>query len=489
MLTQFTQQSSEPVTRDGHPTHPMAAHTSLEMSWRQRAIVDTCFEEWQYESAIFNLEHLQSPSYRPSLLHVQQLIYIALHPISDAVPEKMNKSIYDSPSKLQQFAKATISSTAVMQAQQLLFSFTATQSPDILARALPSYEPSNTTANAAEDIGDSDISRESLCIKEAKDCWSLLVDGFLSRGKVLFSSPRRKSRRRREDVVDDLPPADDHMVTSRKIVAESAWVVLDWFLVLFERDEHLIESKGDPPFSPLLLAQIPPTRNGSGSRWDVAIPLAIVVFCLQQPDLSRQRMGARLMTLLINLSLTSHLNFYMFIASVYGRLSTVASENLYSLLSVLPPSLLVHRFKVALCYKFITELVPERTDVDNRLRPPARARKPRSRREGDQMQVGSTPTISSGNVKHLPPCQAVLNALETLPAMTDMTLFLRVKFELFISYGTIQHKAPASEKDVEWTNALQQRKLHSIVGIAFNPEGEDTVKLSRLANSIVSLWV
>lgn len=51
--------------------HPLVDKTrkenGLEMSWRQQAIVDTCFEEGQFESAILNLEQLQSPSYKPSV--------------------------------------------------------------------------------------------------------------------------------------------------------------------------------------------------------------------------------------------------------------------------------------------------------------------------------------------------------------------------------------------------------------------------------------
>ena len=90
---------------------------------------------------------------------------------------------------------------AITDARQLLFSLAATQSLDGLARALPSYDPTvGITINTIEDIGDSDIARESLCIKDAKDCWSLLAEGFLSKGKVLFSTPKRKSRRRREDI-------------------------------------------------------------------------------------------------------------------------------------------------------------------------------------------------------------------------------------------------------------------------------------------------
>lgn len=38
-----------------------------EMSRHQRGLVDTCFEEGQYESAIAVLDQLRSPIYKPSL--------------------------------------------------------------------------------------------------------------------------------------------------------------------------------------------------------------------------------------------------------------------------------------------------------------------------------------------------------------------------------------------------------------------------------------
>ncbi|KAF8348353.1 hypothetical protein F5887DRAFT_953234 [Amanita rubescens] len=474
--------------------HPLIDTTrqanGLEMSWRQRAIVDTCFEEGQYESAISNLEQLQSPSYKPSVSHVQQLIYIALHHISGAAPEKTTKSIYDSPSKLQHFAKTVISSMAVSDARQLLFSLTTMQSPDSLARALPSYESTvNVATNATEDVGDSDIARESLCIKEAKDCWSLLTEGFLSKGKVLFSTPKRKGRRRRGDV-DDFTPLDDPVGTSRSIVADSAWPMLDWLLTLFERDERLFELEEHSLYSPLLLAQIPPTRN-EAARWDIGTPLAIVMLSLQQVDLLHRRMGARLLTLLTNLSLTPHLSFSMFIASVFGQFSTAAPEHLYFLLSALPPTLQVHQFKVALCYKFIDELnAPERSNLDNRSKPLARARKPRSRREGEEMDTALGTTSTSSSIKHILPCQTILKALEIhIPETMDIELFLRIKSELFISYGTIQNAVSAADKDVEWMDAVQRKTLHRVLEVVFNPGyGEDAVRLGRLCQSIVYSW-
>lgn len=194
---------------------------------------------------------------------------------------------------------------------------------------------------------------------------------------------------------------------------------------------------------------------------------------------------------LINLSLTPHLSFSMFIASVFGQFSTAAPEYLYFLLSSLPPSLQVHQFKVALCYKFISELnAPESLNSDNRSKPLARARKPRSRREGEQVQAVQDPTSTSSSTKHVPPCQAILKALETkIPATMDIKLFLRIKSELFISYGTIQNMVAAVEKDGEWMNIIQQKTLHDALEIAFNLSyGEDAVRWGKLCQSIVSSW-
>ncbi|KAF8639505.1 hypothetical protein AX17_001410 [Amanita inopinata Kibby_2008] len=466
----------------------------LEMSLHQRAIVDTCFEEGQHESAISVLEQLRSPSYRPSVSHVRQLIYIALHPPSAAQPDKTSKSIYDSPSKLtgQQSAKTLLSSSAITAAQQLLISFVVTQSPNSLARALPSYDSSNrVSTNAGDDAWDSDISRESRCIREAKDCWALLAEGFLSRGKVLFSTPKKTRRRRGTAAEDSFFTTDSQNATVRSIIGDSAWPLLDWLLTLFERDESLTKSSTGSCYSPLFLEQVPPTRDGSGGRWDTETPLAIVMYCLQQSDLRRQTMGSRLLTLLIHLVMTPFLDFPLFIASVFNRLSTATAERLCMLFSSLSPSLPVHRFKVALCYKFISELesVKDKSPSSNPSKPQARARKPHSSRRASNSFTSLTSGPSTANIKHLLPCQAVLRALESKNLVaTDAALLLRVKFELLLSYGTIQQSISSGDRDPEWINALQQAKLNSILTAAFNSENEESTKYRRLAQCTVSMW-
>lgn len=181
----------------------------------------------------------------------------------------------------------------------------------------------------------------------------------------------------------------------------------------------------------------------------------------------------------------------MFIASVFGQFSTATPEYLYFLLSSLTPSLQVHQFKVALCYKFISELnAPERSNLDNRSKPLARARKPRSTREGEQVQAAQDPTSTSSSTKHVPPYQAFIKALETkIPATMDLKLLLRIKSELFISYGTIQNAVSAVEKDAEWMNIVQQKTLYNALGVAFDSSyGEDAVRWGKLCQSIVSSW-
>lgn len=181
----------------------------------------------------------------------------------------------------------------------------------------------------------------------------------------------------------------------------------------------------------------------------------------------------------------------MFIASVFGQFSTAAPEHLCFLLSALPPTLQVHQFKVALCYKFISELnAPERSNLDNPSKPLARARKPRSRREGEEMETALGTTSTYSNIKHVLPCPTILKALEIeIPETMDIQLFLRIKSELFISYGTIQNAVSAADKDVEWMNAVQRKTLHSVLEVAFNPRyGEDAVRLGRLSQSIVHSW-
>lgn len=127
-------------------------------------------------------------------------------------------------------------------AQRILFSFLATNSPGSLFRALPRYSlddvadeiPPGSSDNGHDE--DSLIARESLCIKECKNCWAILKEGFTQRKKLLPQETSKKRGRAAYDVQDaDLDQGRD----APAVVAEHAWPVLQWMLSVFEKDELL----------------------------------------------------------------------------------------------------------------------------------------------------------------------------------------------------------------------------------------------------------
>lgn len=203
-------------------------------------------------------------------------------------------------------------------AQRLLFSFLATNSPGSLFRALPRYPLDDATQGDlppdSSDTGhdeDSIIARESLCLKDCKNCWGILKAGFIQRKKLLPQDSRKKPRSTVYDTEDALLDQD---FDTPAVVAEHAWPILQWLLFLFEKDELLRSQQSGATvqlpgtvgnnscvdverFSLLLLSQVPPPRGGSGPRWEAAAPLDIVFHSIMQEDGERREMATRLLTL------------------------------------------------------------------------------------------------------------------------------------------------------------------------------------------------
>ncbi|KAK7687062.1 hypothetical protein QCA50_009562 [Cerrena zonata] len=340
--------------------------TSLEweMTVNQRGLVDTCFEEGQYETGIGVLDSLRSPRMKPFPPHVRQLVYLALYPPSIPPPEgEVPKNGFElgvpsSPSKLgarhhRSILIPTVPTT--IAAQDILMAFAETNSPESLFRALPSYSLSGSessfgdvqTIPEGDDYDeDSPIARQSRRIKEAKNCWEILKDGFIQPKIDLPVSPRIKGRSRRRIDEDEFDiPLPEHL----QIVAAHAWPVLHWIVTILEKDEDVTEREGRARYSPLLLSQIPTSRT-AGGRWEVGTPLEIILHCLGQTKEEYLSLGIRLMTLLINLTNCDDLNVNMFMTAACSRLSSLDSSQLAYLLSRLPrePNNVL-QFKLVLC--------------------------------------------------------------------------------------------------------------------------------------------
>ncbi|KAJ7763945.1 hypothetical protein DFH07DRAFT_705519, partial [Mycena maculata] len=228
-------------------------------------------------------------------------------------------------------------------------------------------------------------------------------------------------------------------------VGEIAWPVLDWLLIIFERDEQ--ENTLLPRHSPLLLEQL-----GSSARRETNAPLNIVMHCLQQSDRRRRLMGSRLMNLLINLSATTHLDFPMLVVSLFSCLSASSLEDISSLMSNLSPTPAVFKFKVALYQKYFSDS-NDVAKVGVRPRPQARAQpKGSPAKPRDLAQP-----VSLVNKSRAPSSAEILRLMEakTFSSVNTAASPLRMKFELLVSYNAFQTDAPPADRDPEWPNLLE----------------------------------
>lgn len=180
----------------------------------------------------------------------------------------------------------------------------------------------------------------------------------------------------------------------------------------------------------------------------------------------------------------------MFTASVFGRLTASGSEKIPLYFSELSPTVPTHRFKVALCQKFLTETT---NNSSASVRPRAQARAPRALRadaSSYRATFTSNPAPLISNTYHLPTsneiCQLLEMNIDTTSPIITKSLLLRVKFELLVSYGAIRHGALDNS---EWQNFMRESKLTKTLDVAFSPnDGEESGTYRSLLESILNVW-
>ena len=259
--------------------------------------------------------------------HIRNVICIALYPPPSKEDDRLESrmdAIPSSPSKYtpkHQRTSRAPTATASEAARQLLAAYARTNTPGSLLRALPGYGLSGLQGldnmlhdnNPVDDDSDSEISRYSRHVREAKNCWDILREGYLRlenhRGSIAINGAS-SSRHSQQDAMSDREESPTEIPSP---VGQHAWPMLEWLLMVFEKDEARVMASGqrephstlepDNPhqacclarFSPLLLSQIPSSRSASNARWDIEAPLDIVFYCLEQHD--RSSLGARLLAL------------------------------------------------------------------------------------------------------------------------------------------------------------------------------------------------
>lgn len=137
-----------------------------------------------------------------------------------------------SPRKLQEQTEIP-SGRASQLAQELLTTLCNTTRPAFLVAGLTSYARPACDADLFDamvrtgkvDESRSPLVREAVAVGRARDCWTMLRPGFLSRKSAISSRAM------------DTDEYDDTEGEEEEIVASHAWGVLEWWMRLFEVDQ------------------------------------------------------------------------------------------------------------------------------------------------------------------------------------------------------------------------------------------------------------
>ncbi|TDL26160.1 hypothetical protein BD410DRAFT_784211 [Rickenella mellea] len=505
-------------------------HGERPMNRQQRAIVDGCFEEGQYEAGIRLLDKLRNEHVRPSSSHLLQLIYIALFPppvIPDRTADKgkgklKDRDMYGSPSKMSTAKRGHPLPTpeASQAALSLLMNFAQTNNPESLLRAIPSYHLSEAelatkrAMQPSRDMGypdrdeheDSQIAKDAGVLKECNDCWSMLKAGVVKRPdewRTQRRDPGRstgyRSQMNRTDDFDDSDGEEEDQDTV-DVVGDKSWPLLDWFVSLFEREESLMQSDGRFSFS--FFSQIKSSSNGP--RWDVETPVEIVLYCCKQTDPRKLRLGPRLMALLVHQSNNPHFSSTVMLNLMTSRLRATSPYHLNLFLSNFPSLGRGLAFKLALCYKYFSD-GPGIPSGPTMTRPQAPRARPMPGSPQKASYSGAYPTTQR------PPSSTVSNTpLWPLPSAKWMVQFINsgssggsgsatqslVKFHLFLSFGNLKSNDFNAQRTVDdvWVNALREDTFVRNLSewLRWDAKGEEQVShyttMGESVSSMVNIW-
>ncbi|GJE92228.1 hypothetical protein PsYK624_083810 [Phanerochaete sordida] len=463
-----------------------------ELTSYQRNLVDTCFEEGNFDSAIALLEELRLPGVKPCPAHVRNAVYIALYPPPSAEDEH-DASRLDvipaSPSKFvarHQRSSCTPTPAASQAAQRLLRAYARTNTPGAVLRALPNYGLSDLPGlsdtvsphSIGDDDNESEINTFSRRVKDATSCWEMLREGFVKRDGSSPAGSTAGHRRSRRGHRNGLSDDEDESSEMPAAVGEQAWPLLECLLLLFEKDEAAVSAKGQPPYSPLLLSQLPPNRSASGSRWNVGAPLDVVFFSLQHRG--RFSLGVRLLALLVNLTATVFVDLPMITNAVCTRTMGLTSLQLSKMFALLPSTEAVMHFKVSLCILCLAA-TPSNGGRKTRPKPQARAGPrptPRQRgiatddtaaaRDGSATAPTATEPEPIRRTFFAPPTSDVLELLRSPlgSRASDADITRHLKFQLFSAYGALQAALARGAQDPAWREALEGGDLAAAVALA-----------------------
>ncbi len=223
----------------------------------------------------------------------------------------------------------------------------------------------------------------------------------------------------------------------------------------------------------------------SGNRTNHAVPWEAgysVSSVLQDPSFQ----GRKLIRIqLVNLTSTTFFDLPLFMNLLIPRLPS-GVEEMHNLLSAMSSTSTLCKFKVTMCQRYLTR--SRAGNSRGRGRPRAQPRPLTS--VAKQGSVASMKSDSKSNLSRhsLPPASELLHLL-TMKADTD-ALSKTIKYDLLVTYGIMQHQAPAKDKSQDWVDMLQNGRVAEAVEEAFggSKDADPSHALQKVLLGMISTW-
>lgn len=476
-----------------------------DMKYTQWGLVTGCFEEGHFHQGITALSQLRMPGIMPSPQHIVLLLYIALYPETppeDPILEQKRQKELDAMSPLKQIEEynrelriqATIpSDEAIRAARDLLYQYTTDSvSPEAILRAVPCYRlseleiqnsPRPVSAETlywdirkTRDI-DSWTADDAKKISQCKDMWSMLRPGVVK---------RRSIRKSVKAGFDDLKDDEDELGSS--LIGRDSWHVLNSLILLFEKDEALVNKSKEDRYSIIFLSQFKPINNSTGTIRSDPLPAVEIAFhCYRQNEPWKKLIGRKSMTLLISLTSARTFSSPALIATISTHLQESSHDVVVTILTDMPSNPRGRAVKMTICEQYLSKSFRVKTEVTSRARPlPSRAQK--------QDQVNTATSTYSWS---LPSSKRVLGIIESglgsqiLQSQKSKTV-LFVIFQLLLALG--MHNREVLDRDQYWDEALHNGWLEQLIDRTYSekhlsPEDIEAVKpFHRLLSTMCTIW-
>jgi hypothetical protein len=161
----------------------------------------------------------------------------------------------------------------------------------------------------------------------------------------------------------------------------------------------------------------------------------------------------------------------MFVASVYGRFSSLSSHEIFDLLECISPSPTGQNYKIALCRKYLSENLAL-NDSENSTTKPLSTRPQPKLQSAVRRQTpprGKSMANSMSNKYAIPSSAEVIRLVMGKIAHSSRPILevYRVKFELLMAYDATQSQLPDREQESGWRSHFALENTPQTLEAAF----------------------